>query len=601
MIVAIVLIVNTVNLDLPVVSQDEDSIPEPWIIEPSTLDSEVPRHNGTIVIWRDLINVSAVELHYAEDIENTTFEYSSNGINWELIDVSYEGMKEWENWTDIYGNPFDGFKVWSVAWNTSGIDEGLYYIRATMVNTAEQIGQDNITVYFDPTPPMLRFTVPWGVAFNSTAQVTVETNATDIVYTQLESLKVSVSDEHNVPQVSENAMCVWTSMAALLRFWANRPDKDNPTLPPPLHKLIEDDQGNEMTDDAQLIEALSNACGKPKNKGLSTTGIANCLKKWLNTKNLNEDWIKATKDVDIGPHTYNGIPFRNFKAEFENGPLIVLIRKKIEGKWVGHAMVATSVNNLPVGESPHEYDYIEDNNLYRVEFMDPNHDFRIITAMRGDGAIFRDWEYGKDGKMVPKGEPWIFDDKIQLLPDKETLEKLDMLAHWVPEDIDYDGNDGWSLVLDTTELDEGYHFIRVTMVDSSGNNGTQTTEVFVDNIPPIPGDHDVAITSITANAFFITVVVENQGRYNETAWVSVYYKRIDPTLRIELANGTSATLYFEWNPISSQYKITAQADQVLDELDTADNILTITTSLSGFGYGLSQFSQHQPNMHGCTR
>ena len=76
--------------------------------------------------------------------------------------------------------------------------------------------------------------------------------------------------------------------------------------------------------------------------------------------------------------------------------------------------------------------------------------------------------------------------KIQILPPEKILKRLDLLAYWTPQGIDYDGSDGWSLALDTTQLEEGYHFIRATMVDSSGNKGTQTTEVFVDNIPPMP-------------------------------------------------------------------------------------------------------------------
>lgn len=187
------------------------------------------------------------------------------------------------------------------------------------------------------------------------------------------------------------------------------------------------------------------------------------------------------------------------------------------------------------------------------------------------------------GKTFPCDWPtpgwWFVDSKIQLLPPKDILENLDLLASWAPEGTDLDGADGWSLALDTTVLEEGYHFVKATMVDSSGSNGTEITEVFVDNIPPVPGDHDVAITSLEASDTFIAVVVENQGLYNETAYVSVYYRTTDPTKRVDLESGANATLQFEWTPSTGFYAITAEVDRVMDELDTADNILIITTTI----------------------
>ncbi len=299
-----------------------DPIPEPWIIEPSILNPEAPRHNDTIVIWGDFINVSAVELNYAEDIENTTFEYSSNGVDWSVIGMSFEGIKEWENWTDIDGNPFNGFEVWSVAWNTSVINEGLYHIRATMVDTAGQIGQDNITVYFDRTPPIPRFTLPWGVAVNGTIQISVETNATDILYTQFESLKVST--EYDVPVVRvPDASCVWNDMASLLLFWANQKTK---TGEQPLRKLIQKKVGDnwvDITDPAELIAEIATEYGKKVWPGNPLTWEDNgrILAKWLENRGF-KGWVE-------GVNRFPGrLLFKDIKKEFEEGPVIVGIWDK---------------------------------------------------------------------------------------------------------------------------------------------------------------------------------------------------------------------------------------------------------------------------------
>lgn len=562
-----------------------DGQPSPWITEPSVSDPEAPHHNGTVIVWGNLTNMSAVELNYASDIENTTFEYSPDGSIWNTIGISYEGIKEYENWTDVCAGPLDGFSAWSVVWNTSEINEGSYCIRATMANTAGQIGQDNVTVYFDPTPPIASFVVPWGTGANGTVQISVQTNATDVVYTQFESLKVST--EYNIPVVKEkDTACIWNSVASVLIYWANRPDKDDPENKP-LLDLIKDKNGNVMNA-TQLIDALvaryNKGSNKPKTRGvgLAPDEIESLLKKWVEEEKGHKGWVK-TKGAETVEHT---LPFDAIAKEFEEGPLIVAIYH-LGGKE-GHSLVLKSLSPKPTEKLGEDFTY------YRSEFVD-------ITAKAGIRInnietwkyenqtrtyIWMDWnENGKTDTGVPPADDdyWPIKNKYQILPDKDTLNTLNLTAYWKPESIDYDGSDGWSLVLDTTTKEEGYHFIKATMVDSSGNNGTQITEVFVDNIPPVPGDHDVAVTSLVASDAFITVVVENQGRYNETVYVSVYYRTVDPTLRVDLESGTNATLRFEWNPAMELYEITAEVDRVMDELDAADNRLTITTRVYDSG------------------
>lgn len=605
-----VLVMGTPQLNLVTDSLAENLAPEPWIIEPSILNDEVPRHNDTVVIWGDHINVSAVELKYANDIENTTFEYSSNGINWNIIDIDYEGTKEWENWTDVYGTLFDSHKVWSAGWNTSGIVEGIYYVRATMINTLGQMGQNNITVYFDPIPPIPDFDIDWEATVNGTIQVSIDTNATDIVYTLFESFKPHSDCDVPIPR-GTGGICMWDSIAALLMYWANQTKKDNPAEKP-LHNLTKDDNGNEMTA-PQLVDALvvefNNRFKKSitKRDPLSMNEALCMLMAWLEKKGLYKPgWLDGLTYREA----YWGLDFAILKKEFERFMKIENGKKKGKGCPIlitisnrkaksGHAMVVKSITNKPIEKD----DKNPKNNIYRVEFMDPFKKGYRIAKMNGEGKILMDWN--DDGtidpnnkvgtKLVPDGW-WEFDEKVGIVPSKDILTDLGFVSHWTPEGTDYNSSDGWSLVLNTTQLEEGYHFIRATMVDSTGNNGSQTTEVFVDNVPPILGDHDIAITSLTANETIITVTVENQGLYNETTYVSVYYERIDPIARVDLENGTTATLNLEWTPPSrGRYIITAEADQILDEIDTADNLLVTNITM---GYGGNQASQlRTPNIN----
>ena len=95
--------------------------------------------------------------------------------------------------------------------------------------------------------------------------------------------------------------------------------------------------------------------------------------------------------------------------------------------------------------------------------------------------------------------------------------------------------------------------------------------------------HDVAIIGLTASSTEVNVTVENQGIYTETFNVSVYYyytQLFDPligTQTITLEAGASSTLSFNWTPpIYGRYEIRAEASTVPGEVDTVDNVQTIT-------------------------
>jgi len=97
------------------------------------------------------------------------------------------------------------------------------------------------------------------------------------------------------------------------------------------------------------------------------------------------------------------------------------------------------------------------------------------------------------------------------------------------------------------------------------------------------GVHDIAVTSVTpdptevdvGDSVTINVTVANQGDYNETFDVTVYYDNttIETETDISLENGTSTTLTFTWDTTGvakGTYTIKAEAILDLDE-DTADN------------------------------
>jgi len=99
--------------------------------------------------------------------------------------------------------------------------------------------------------------------------------------------------------------------------------------------------------------------------------------------------------------------------------------------------------------------------------------------------------------------------------------------------------------------------------------------------------HDIAVTNVVPSPTEVTigenviinVSVENEGHFNETFDVTVYYDgtAIDTETGISLENGTSTTLTFTWDTTDvakDTYTIKAVASAVPDEIDTEDNTST---------------------------
>jgi hypothetical protein len=97
------------------------------------------------------------------------------------------------------------------------------------------------------------------------------------------------------------------------------------------------------------------------------------------------------------------------------------------------------------------------------------------------------------------------------------------------------------------------------------------------------GVHDVAVTNVTSSKTVIgqgytaniTVKAENQGSFTETFNVTVYANTTEiETQEVTLTSGNSTTITFTWNTtgfVKGSYTISAIADTILGETDTADN------------------------------
>ena len=121
--------------------------------EPAPMVSFVNPTNGSVLFGTT--ELWAMDHSGSGIIEYVSFEYSDGGP-WVEIASDFDGtrpLRDGVSSTYLGG----GF---SSSWNLSGIAEGNYNLRATMVDTLGRSSQDQITVYLEPTPPVPRIVSP---------------------------------------------------------------------------------------------------------------------------------------------------------------------------------------------------------------------------------------------------------------------------------------------------------------------------------------------------------------------------------------------------------------------------------------------------------
>jgi hypothetical protein len=182
-------------------------------------------------------------------------------------------------------------------------------------------------------------------------------------------------------------------------------------------------------------------------------------------------------------------------------------------KWRnGHWVVGKSVNNTRSGNVSHE-----------VDIMCPTYGNVSNVRMYDNGTFYRPdvgWRY--PSAMVTVSEKGSFEDPA-----------------WVEIAHVTDPAGGWAALWDTLDVANGYYFVRVTMVDGTGNEGKDILVVKVENAPPalfdtgsgtypsIEGRHNGTITpsrNLSVSKLFAYPCVGTGGHteyvriWNTTGW-----------------------------------------------------------------------------------
>jgi len=424
--------------------------PKPYLVKP--LDGAM--------IYGENVTLMAVEktlLAERPDIFVCIFEFSLDGKTWKLIGKDYD--------------PGDG---WGTSWSVGELSEGRYYVRATMFTSQGEMGWTAITVFYDPTPPLPNLTKPIFVE-------TVDDMNTLEVYTADENVKyvefclMPIANDtrtHGVAtlcqtdifgQKGKNA-CGPTAAASCLAYWDGKKYGDER----PYDGLCDNNDAGLKN----MAEGLAKAMGYTGARGVSGDDITNGINKYIEARQLR-GWLWANKWTATAKEMVDQFSICQ--------DVIVCFRfAGPDSQWDTNDDIVhcVTLKSMDFEVSPHA--------IREMEIMDPNcGTTRKLRAeqeiRRGNGfyefQIGNQW--GRINDIITVCE--CNQTKRQRQSEEMTIQQDS--SEWTIIGTDYNKSDGWNIEWNTTQVPDGFYVIGAFVVDEDGNQGMNTTLVYVNNHP----------------------------------------------------------------------------------------------------------------------
>lgn len=485
---------NTVSDEVPVIVFNigkSNNPPEPSIVEPSD-DALLSNCAPDIVLVQDRETViRAVDLGLEDDIACAIFEYSVDGRNWSIIGMDdnggFEGglLREGENLKA-------GREGWTVEWNLSGLDEGIYYIRVRMVDREGNEGEDVIKVYYDPTPPRPFIAFPdEGATIRGRVPIEVETEDEDVKCAFVTCTYITNSsyfeqkDLGNLRQRDVgpdgddgiNRYCTPTSVANALKRLART---DNRLYP----------GGAGANRDLSMARELSRKMQTDRNTGTNTLmrlhfpfdlGISDtvegALRDYLRERGVgcnNPTGYTVTAypsvyTINLSASPERWIPFfslaswKAYTHELARGESVIVDIHMWD--WGGDNKPGTDDDNVLGGHTLTGRSFNLNRNAdgsYDCDFVDPS----------TGGVIRTRWKEFDGFSAVRYNGDWWLVNGIWAVSRKVPKANSTLMS------FDCKPDDGWNLTIDSLGLREGYYLVDVTVVDSFGNLGRDSIMVY---------------------------------------------------------------------------------------------------------------------------
>ena len=461
-----------------------------------------PDENATVIGDTELYATDRVDVMV---ITSATFEYSKGGSQWILIGTDTNGT------TEVMSENCTAYDIglWNVTWSTGALTEGSYYVRVTMTDIWGRTGQDVVSLYVDPTPPIPTITgITDGQSVKGVVKAIVTTDDENVNATMAQiraagygpsptpsELGVPLLDQHHygpqslqqdLDEWKDNHYCAPTAGASVIEYWAKQ-----------LPDLMKNPKTGAPISEEELVGWLARFAGTKElpDKPPGTKSL-------LHLKWALEIWIGSHGGgLIVSPLMH--LNFHNFKTELEIGEVPIVSTGR-------HTLVANSVDN-----EPNKY-----TGSYFVDFMDPWTGQIYYTSMMPDGTFYYD-DQGWVSPLDPRVAMFSVSMSPGLAPvDTPPVPQLpEDWSPWKSLPCIYENN-AWTLEWNTSLVAQNeYYLIRVSMMDTDGRSGYSVVWVFVAHprlIGDINGDGIVDILdAITLAGAYGTQ--EGQTRYNADA------------------------------------------------------------------------------------
>lgn len=129
------------------------AIPQPNFSEPTSPDFAFHANWERIIVYQEQCPLVVYDAACSGEIVLTEFFYSTDGVNWNPIAGGNEVPLEPDTESGL-------LRLWETTFDMSGLDEGIYFLKAVMTNEANLQGEGTIEIYYDPTPPIPIITSP---------------------------------------------------------------------------------------------------------------------------------------------------------------------------------------------------------------------------------------------------------------------------------------------------------------------------------------------------------------------------------------------------------------------------------------------------------
>jgi hypothetical protein len=473
--------------------------------------SEPHVHGQWPVVSGENVRIEAYDTEFRDDVSSVTFEYSTDAINWNFIGTDTDPTREPPIIEDT-GGAVPGYSGWNVIWNTIGLDEGKYYVRATMSYSSGPPSAAIEEVYFTPIPPRPEIVEP---TFLEMIDGQFEVNATSvsqsILLMDVDILIGSKPDfeQNGFPELGTGADSLWfggkycgpgAAAQAIWRLAGKNPgllnagsnivdiirkNKAAYTLPGEKEREESEyiEKGKLTFKGLLLVLAVTMGTSKPtptNRGGSSSTGdITSGIMKFLDLQGLGcankKDgyWASSTSD----PKIKNVFPptFKLYEILLRSGESIIVTW----GDWKGPGKDKTP------GTLDDEFDGLH-TVVGKGAYLDPKDKLNNKASFleSGDGTLtqkmlWKDKDPNAGGFSTVDGKAIYQLDVISPkfmhnMPD-------DVRDSWVPKGSDHYGGDGWSVLCDSSGIHDGFYLVRARMNDTVGNWGEDFTMVYINN------------------------------------------------------------------------------------------------------------------------